>query len=294
VSQRVRIGGAIALGTLIILMSFHVSQRGSEAQEAFVIGATPREPIAIDDINRDGTPDWEEHLTERVFKAIELPPSLGTSSTGSRYTPPTTLTGKFSEAFMQDYLQGKMDGQDFTDPTAFINTAVTAIERNVQSVRHTLRDVRSIPATPEYTHTYGNILQEIATRHSNPEVTENEMIILHRALMTQDSTLLEQLRTIGDSYEAIIADTLATPVPDRLVLEHLAVLNAYEDVYADIRAGEAAFTDPLYTLARVRDYETHATALLNAYIALAKALAREGVIYTSDEPGAFYRLLETL
>lgn len=293
-SEKVRIGGAVALGTLIILASFHVSKQTTTDQQAFVIAAAPREPIKTTDINNDGTPDWEEHLADRVFKSIELPVSADIATEDSSYTPPTTLTGKFSEAFLQDYLQGKMDGQDFSDPTAFVDTAIKAIERNAASKRHNISEIYPIPTTPESAHTYGNTLQAITSQHSDPQVTENEMIILKRALEAQDSELLKPLNIIGNSYESIIADTLSMPVPDAFIVEHLAILNAYEDVYTDIRAGELAFIDPLYTLARVRDYETHATALLNAYIALAKALAREGVVYTSNEPGAFYRLLETL
>lgn len=293
-SEKVRIGGAVALGILIILASFHVSKKTSADQQAFVIAATPREPIETSDLNSDGTPDWEEHLAERVFRSIELPVSAESTADQSSYTPPTTLTGKFSEAFLQDYLQGKMDGQDFSDPAAFVDTAIKAIERNVASKRYTISDIYPVAATPEAAHAYGNALQAIASQHSNPQVTENEMVILKRALEAQDPELLQPLNTIGNSYERIIADTIRMPVPDKFIVEHIAILNAYEEVYADIRAGELAFTDPLYTLARVRDYETHATALLNAYIALAKALAREGVIYTSNEPGAFYRLLETL
>ena len=293
-SEKVRIGGAIALGTLIILASFHISKQTTADQQAFVIAATPREPIETNDFDNDGTPDREEHLADRVFKSIELPVSADIATEDSSYTPPTTLTGKFSEAFLQDYLQGKMDGQDFSDPTAFVDTAIKAIERNAESKRYSISEIFPIPTTPESAHSYGNTLQAITSQHSNPQVTENEMVILQRALEAQDPELLKPLNTIGNSYAGIIADTLSMPVPDAFIVEHIAILNAYEEIYTDIRAGELAFIDPLYTLARVRDYETHATTLLNAFIALAKALAREGVIYTSNEPGAFYRLLETL
>jgi hypothetical protein len=294
VSQKVRIGGAVALGTLIILASFHVSKQTTADQRAFVIAAAPREVIETTDLNSDGTPDWEEHLAERVFKSIELPVSAGIASDDPSYTPPTTLTGKFSEAFLQDYLQGKMDGQDFSDPTAFVDTAIQAIERNAESKRYSISEIYTIPTTPESAHAYGNTLQAIVSQHSSAEVTENEMVILQRALEVQDPELLQPLKSIADGYERIIADTVSMPVPDAFIVEHIAILNAYEAVYTDIRAAELAFTDPLYTLARVRDYETHAKALLNAYITLAKALTREGVVYTSSEPGAFYRLLETL
>jgi hypothetical protein len=260
------------------------------SQEAAIINASPRESIAATDINGNGTPDWEEYLAENIFKTIEVPPVLSATSTG--YTPPTTLTGRFSEAFLQDYLQGKMGGKDFSDPSAFLNDAIAAIENNAKSKRHNATDVLTIPTTKETAHTYGNTLQEIIAVHSTK--SENELVILGRALEAKNPELLEPLTIIAEGYANIIADTALTPVPDRFIAEHVALLNAYEAILADIRAAQAAFTDPLLTLARVRDYELHVQDLFAALKGVGRALDREGVIYTSDEPGAFYRILETL
>lgn len=293
-NDKVRIAGAIGVGVVIIALAFQASTRNAVNQASVVLAAPPREPIETVDQNGNGTPDWEEQLTENAFKTITLPTSSTTSGEAGAYTDPTTLTGKFSVAFLQDYLQGKVNGADFSDPSGFINTAVQAIEGNTMSTKHSTGEVFPIPTTKESAHTYGNALQEIVKRHSPSTPTQNEMVILQNALGTKDPAALEALVPIAEGYARIIADTVTVPVPDIFVSQHLAILNAYEEVYADIRAAQVAFTDPLYTLARVRDYDIHAQGLLSAYILLAKELAKQGVIYTSDEPGAFYRAIENM
>ena len=63
-------------------------------------------------------PDWQESLESNAFKTITTPTSTVTEGDDATYTPPTTLTGKFSEAFFKDYFTGKIKGKDFSDPTA--------------------------------------------------------------------------------------------------------------------------------------------------------------------------------
>jgi len=293
-NDKVRIAGAIGVGVVIIALAFQASTRNAVNQASVVLAAPPRDSIETTDLNGNGTPDWEEHLAENVFKTITLPTSSTTSGEVAVYRDPTTLTGKFSVAFLEDYLQGKVDGADFSDPSGFIDTAVQAIEGNAASTKHSTAEVFAIPTTQESAHAYGNTLQEIVKRHSPSTATQNEMVILQNALTTKDPEVLKALVPIADGYQRIIADTLTVPVPDAFISQHLAILNAYEEVYTDIRAAQAAFTDPLYTLARVRDYDVHAQGLLSAYILLAKGFVERGVIYTSDEPGAFYRAIENM
>jgi hypothetical protein len=295
-NDKVRIAGAVGVGVIIIALAFQASARNAANQGAVVLAAPVRESITTTDTNGNGTPDWQEHLEENVFKTIGTPTASGTLSVSasSTYTPPTTLTGKFSEAFLQDYLRGKMKGTDFSDPSTFIDTAVGAIEKNAQSIEHTAQEVVTVPTTQDSARAYGTRILEIADAHSPKQATENEMVIFAQALEANDPKQLEALAPIAEGYAGIISDTLTVPVPDAFVTQHLALLNAYEAVYSDIRAAQAGFEDPLLALARTRDYDVHAQALLTAYILIAKALTGQGVTYTSNELGSFYQAIENM
>lgn len=288
-----RIGGALCLGMFIILGAFWVRNRDSEAVSngVVVVPAPERNPIVTRDSDGDGVEDWEESVIERTFARISTPTSttLGDEDTGP-YEEPTTLTGRFSEAFLQDYLQGKMAGVDFSDPSELVGNAVTAIESNTRSKQYSKLDIIRIPTTPESLYVYGNEISAVMQKHSIDN--ENEMVILERALTAEDPELLKPLQPIREVYEKIVRDALITPVPEMLANEHLAFINASEAIKTDIAAMELAFTDPLYSLARIRKYQEDATNLYNALIGMAEVIQKEAVEYRNDEPGAFFYLFE--
>lgn len=261
---------------------------GASPQEGFIVAAAPeRAPIENLDSDGDGIADWEESLGKRAFEAISTPTSTILSEE-EEYEAPTTLTGKFSEAFLKDYFEGKVKGTDFSDPSALVDGAVKAIDSSARSKRYSPLQVERIPTTPESVHAYGNRIAEIVAMHSIQN--ENEAVILQRALQADDPELLKELEPIREVYEKVIRDAILTPVPEVLVDEHVAFLNAAEAVKTDIMAMQVAFSDPLYTLARMRTYESDATALLTSLHGMAKTFAEVGVNFRNDELGAVFSM----
>lgn len=280
-------------GVAIILGAFYVRGDGERVVNGSVVVAPAPERVAITtrDSDGNGVEDWEENLQERFFETISIPTSTADSADTEPYEPPTTLTGKFSEAFLQDYLEGKMQGADFSDPTALVGSAVKAIESSTKARRYTRLDVVQIPDSPETIREYGNRLAEIMSTHSIDN--ENEMVILDRALRADSPELLEPLGPIQEVYGKILEDALRMPVPEKLTGTHVTFLNAVEAIRTDLGAMRVVFEDPLYALARIRGYEADATSLLNSFEAIARTLTANGVMYRNEEPGAFFYLFES-
>ncbi len=289
----VRIGGALAIGIVIISGAFYVKNtQGTEANGRIVVAQAPeRTYIETTDSNKDGVKDWEENLRGKVFETIATPPTTISTPTDEAYEPPTTFTGKFSEAFFKDYLQGKIDGVDFNDPSGLVGNAVTAIEQNTASKKHSRLELTIVPSTPDAIHAYGNRVSEIMKTHSIEN--ENEALILKRALDTNEPKVLEALAPIYSVYANTITDTLRMEVPSDFVEVHINLLNAYESIKTDIGAMQTAFTDPLYTLARVKNYEDDAKNLFTAFETIAKKLNSTGTSYTNDETGSFFYLFDS-
>lgn len=288
----VRIGGALGVGVVIILGALVANTIGNETPVgAVVVSKAPeRQYIASQDSDGDGVKDWEENLQGKVFETIETPTSTSFANVVEPYEPPTTFTGKFSEAFFQDYLQGKIDGEDFSDPSAFVGNAVTAIEQNTQSKKHSRVELTIIPDSPESIHEYGNTFAEIM--NSSVVSVENEGTILQKALTANDPTILEKLTPIRDAYVSYISQGLAMEVPESFALLHVTALNAFESILTDVEAMQIAFTDPLYALARTKGYEADATALYDSLQKINQKLSENGVTYTNDEPGSFFYLFD--
>lgn len=288
---KVRIGGAVGAGTLIVLSALFVRNQNSTAEGAVVVQASPRTYIETKDANKDGVEDWKSNLKNSVFETITAPTSSSSSSTLSAYLPPTTFTGKFSEAFLSDYLSGKMQGKDFSNPTEMVQNAVTAIDKNTQSKQHTRSELHIVETTPETLMAYGNKIAY--TIQSDSIQNENEAVILQRALKANDPKILEDLAPIAGVYEHMIADSLDAMVPKDVVDEHIALLNAYEAILYDIRAMQVAFSDPLLSLARVRNYQKDAQSFYDALKAIVTVLSDKGIQYKYDSTtGSFFYFSE--
>lgn len=295
VNSNIRIGVAGAVGILLILGAFYVSKNTTAQTQkstgSIIAQKLLRESIEVKDDNNNGVPDWKEGLGGATFNTITAPSSTSPYAFDVKpYTPPTTLTGKFSEAFLQDYLQGKMQGKDFKDPTAFVNTAVKAIDTSTQSKKHTRAELILIPTTDESLRTYGNEIAGITQKNSTK--SDPEMVILQEALQKNDPTILDKLKPIHDGYTQIIADTRVVRVPDTLAVAHVELLNAYEAILTDIIAMQMSFDDPLLALARVRNYEHDTQSLYDALKKIADVFTQNNIQYNQTEPGAFFYIFD--
>lgn len=287
-----RIGGALALGILIILGALSVQKNGGGEALAgqVIVSAEPnRTYIETKDSDADGINDWEEDLHTGIFETIDTPSQILEES--ESYVPPTTFTGKFSEAFFKDYMDGKMNGADFADPTEFIGKAVGAIDANSQSKRHSRLELSIVSDSDEVIHEYGNELALIMK--SGEPATESEAAILQNALTANDPAILEKLVPIQAGYTKYIASALRMNVPASFVDKHLQLLNAFEAMLTDIEAMQIAFIDPLYSLARMRGYEDDTKLLFTTLQSISVSLIEKGTTYTNDEPGALIYLFES-
>lgn len=294
-NSNIRIGVAIVVGVLIILGAFYVNKNTTTQTQkstgSIIAQKLLRESIEVKDDNNNGIPEWKEGLGDAAFDTITAPSSTSPYAFDVKpYTPPTSLTGKFSEAFLQDYLQGKMQGKDFNDSTEFVNTAVKAIDTNTQSKKHTRAELTLIPTTEESLRAYGNEIVSIMQKNSTK--SDPEMVILQDALQKNDVTVLDKLKPIHDGYTQIIADTSVVDVPDALASTHIELLNAYESILTDIIAMQMSFDDPLLALARVRNYEHHAQSLYDTLKKIADVFTKHNIHYDKTEPGAFFYIFD--
>jgi hypothetical protein len=294
VKGSIRIVGALGVGIVIVLGALYASTTGVIGEQGgSIIAATTheRDYIESQDSDGDGIKDWEENLQTKFIASINASTTPASQGEEIDSAPPTTLTGKFTEAFLQDYLEGKMNEEDFSDPSGFLENAVTAINQNSASIHHSRLEIPVVETTDITVREYGNALAEILRTHSISN--ENEAVILSKALEANDPVLLEALAPIKNVYTGTIEDALRMNVPDELADEHMNLLNVLEAIRTDIEAMQVAFTDPLYALARIRFYEKDTKDLFNAFQTIAQVLTQHTVTYAKEEPGAFFYLFES-
>lgn len=282
---------AFGVGVILIGGSFYVSASG-ETVPGDVTAITPSAPerqyIKPSDSDGDGISDWaEELLRDRESLSRDLDPA-------QEYVLPSTLTGRFSIKFFQDYLTQKGLGSSGEDKDELAKKAIEILEREAKDRIYTLDDITlSLDDSPEARKAYGNRIAAITADYDVPSKLD-EIEILNRALQSENPKRLEELDPIIQSYKNYFEETKKTPVPPGLARQHVDLLNVYNALLNDITAMRYMFEDPLLGTIRFKRYNDDVAGLVYVYYNIDRTLKRTGVSYSEDEPGAMFNQLSIL
>ena len=281
-----RIGGALALGAIIVAGAFFLQSPAGDqngANVSAVVWGDGKTYIRSTDSDRDGMSDWEEELRDMTLRAT---PDAETyvGPTNESVGEPTTLTERFSRAFFEQYVRSDASGMLTTENKGkFLDASIATLEDSSRDTLLNRNDITIGDDTETTLRAYGNSLTEIIDRHSFE--TENEITILERAVQSDSEEELKKLTNIANAYDAILTDTLTVSAPEGLVNEHLALVNAYQAIRNDIEAMEQSFVDPLYAMIRVKRYTDDVSALHQSLKRIYARIDAEGIVYADDEWG---------
>ncbi len=281
-NPNIRIAFALLLASVLIAGALLIKDAqlrktaGQQDAVAVVTNVPERQPIETRDKNQDGVPDWQEALL--VTNALDL------ASTSAGYQQPDTLTEQFALEFFQDMVRSKNYGAFGSTPDEIALSASEALAQRAQDVLITSNDINiSADNSPEALSAYGEAVAKIIATYSQPD-TINEAIILEKALQTQEESELNKLDTIISVYKNYLNETKELYVPSSQIKNHLALLNSYQAILTDIEAMRVAFTDPMYTLIRLKRYQDDASGLYVAIINLYNSLIMEGAQWNNNSP----------
>lgn len=279
VDSKKRIAGAFLVGALLVTMAFLVSQKNSDAAQsggALVVAAPPRTYIDVEDMNKDGVPDWQDMLIQTDPVVI---PQASTT-----YTEPDTITGKFALNFFKDFARAKTFGMFGNSDEELVQEATDALLAQGVDELFTEKDIIIHPLSDtESLRSYGNKVAQIILAH--PREGDSEALILQDALRYEEPERIEELKPIALSYTTMVKNLLETPVPEPYTKQHLDFINALSAVREDIRGMELIYEDPLYTLVRMKRYEDDVLGMSNALTGLFMKLYQTGnVRWVEGEP----------
>ncbi len=275
--------GAILAGTAIIAGALLLRDSADPLAEATVVNgeavvvtaAPKRSAIPINDSNNDGVADWQESLQKTEPIAV-------TENASSSFDAPDTLTEQFALEFFEQMVRNESNGEFGKDPQAFVSAFNGALVNQASDEPLDRDDIRTTENNSPSTLTqYGEAVAVIMNRHDE-ESNENEAVILERALRDGNAAELAKLNGKIQVYSNLLKDTVALQVPSRVAAEHLALLNAYQALLADISAMQNAFNDPMKALLRMKRYQDDATGLTTAIGNLYTALLTNGASWPAD------------
>lgn len=233
--------------------------------------------IPVDDKDADGIPDWQSTLN---ISTIYLNDEAATT---------TTMTKTASLAAELATLS--LSGNSLTNNSALNNLSarLTAESMDEQYDRSSIRISNSNDA--DSLRRYGNRVAEITFEYAPKKGTENEMVILNRAMSLDDAAAIEKLDPIIVSYEGMLSAMLVTEVPSNLVKEHLSLINVYNAILNDLRAFRNVFEDALPAMTRLRRYQADTEALYLAISNLYLKIDQSGIKWSeSDIASSFIKI----
>lgn len=248
-----RILGAFLVGAGLIAFAYYYSpihQPADDASLAVVAGPAPiRGAISIGDSDNDGIPDWQEE-----FRRTE-PIRLAQKEEVATYTPPQTLTDTLAIELFEGSVLGNTPSTLGRSQEELLRYASAEIEKASQDTLYTLRDLVLInDSSTERLRVYGNRVAAIALQNGVPVGSRSELTIIEHALRASDESVLAELDARIEAYGKMVEEMHAVEVPSVVAERHLNLLNAYNALYEDLKGMRAAFSDPLYTMVRLKRY----------------------------------------
>lgn len=263
-----RVKGSILIGFALVASALVLSQyRGGIAPQApaqavtdannepVTASAPKREAIPVVDSNNDGVPDWQELLNDT--EPLVLPDE-------DSFAQPETVTGQFALEFFETYVSNEGYGAFARSPEEIVDSASDSIIQQTRDRLYTEQDIKLYAASPEQIRQYANAVADIMFAYPLPEETRNEIVIMEEAVTRGNRDALAELTPIQRSYESMVSDMLALPVPRTLMKEHLDLTNVYQALASSIAAMQNTYEDPLPALVRLRRYQDDVIGLNTA------------------------------
>ena len=273
--------------------------------------------VADLDSDKDGLRDWEEHLwkTSAMNKDTdgdgtsdgeEVSMNRNPTVKGPRdsmretidlednLTPESladlTATERLSREFFVKYMSYKKGGKSLTKAEQnqlLEETLQKATEEVTLGKTYSEKDIVITTANDTGAYElYGNSIGSAILRNSFK--TENELVLLERALRTRSVDDLNTIGKIAAGYRAILADFLLVPTPKDLVKEHVRLISNIDTIATALKNMTLIASDPVQSIVAVANYESYVNELLASIQDIQSTLRQHDVTYSPEETGAIF------
>jgi hypothetical protein len=247
------------------------------------------------DTDGDGTKDGEEVKLGRnpsikgpkdiVDTKTAIKASADSSVTTKRVVTPTDLLAR---DILAKYMEAKQTGAEL--PDGIENQIVQSVIANNSFSAGTLPKIYSQSSLKTFNSntsndfkTYGNTLGSIIKENSVS--SENELLILEKAIQTQDKQALAKLDIIIASYRNIVKELLAVSVPTTAAEFHADLINGFNAAIASDEDMKKLFDDPIVALYSTQSYQKAVIDISDSMRSMYLLFQARGVEYTNSEPG---------
>lgn len=248
------------------------------------------------DTDEDGTPDGQE-IKENRNPLVSGPNDglletvLPLADTNSQNQGKETLTEILGKEIIGAALTAKIqNGQPLSEEqkSEIMSTFVSSLDTlsKSDSIAYESKDVRLVPAgDPEKTRLYGNGVAAIIKKYFDP-IDESELDVFQSALKNQDEAKLEKLENLSAAYEKSSKEISAIDVPYEFLEKHLAVINSFHQISAELKNMQKVLSDPALGLVAVKQYKESSQKAYEALRDINNYFTKNGIVFDKKESGS--------
>ncbi|MFA5997830.1 MAG: hypothetical protein WC814_00310 [Candidatus Paceibacterota bacterium] len=325
---RVLIAALLAMG--LIVGSFMLA-RGIESPRSAQASAETAllQAIASKDTDGDGLPDWEEALYgtssstadtfklgmtdgEAVARGLIVPKAISdiavktsapADADADGLPPPAaegTLTAAFAQHFFTLYLAAKEanGGANLSESgmASIANEALSSLSSAITAAPDfkAAKDLKVSGSGPEALKAFA-AAAEAVLRKNTTSATKNEVLYLEDAVQKNDARALSYIAGIAKGYRESAVGLSMLAVPQELVADDLALINAMVRISEIITDFARVNDDPLAAMLALGQYPAAVQSLGEAFIRVGAQYRDAGISLSAGTPGAaFVNLISDL
>ncbi len=281
------IGFALVAGSYTLSNFGQLSEKDQTTPDVYAVttaaNADTRTYIEVSDKNSDGVEDWQEEFVNQTPLVI----SADVAST-TAFAIPNTVTDRMGIELFQSVLQAKGRGNVGPQRAQIVSETADLLRQNtVKDTLFTRANITVIDTSNEAIRTYANTLASILVNNNVPG-SESELVIIDRALKTENASELNKLDPIIAMYKTMRDQTMDTPVPRGFEKQHLDLVNVYQALYATLTDFKLIYSDPVVALLRVKRYQDDATGLGYALQNMYRALEPHAALLQPEDPALVF------
>lgn len=217
--------------------------------------------------------DWKKMLT-----TVDTVGNIVTDLTANSQSAieDTTLTAQISRDFMSEFIRLKGSGQEITQADIDNLTQKvlnTSDYTTTEGAVYNELNIQIVDANKENLVIYRNSVSA-SIKKGLAQIQEDPSFIVTRALSSENKKELAKLDPIINANKTIIIEFLNINVPKNAVSIHLALLNSFSSILADLEAMRVVFEDPIRSFSAINRYDGDKSNFITALNALSQFLVK--------------------
>ena len=234
--------------------------------------------------------DWQatlDNIQAQQANRLPTPPDPETVQSLLHNAQTANVTDSIGRSLLINVTDASAQGLGADQPTQdqLVAAAMQQIQNiSAQSKQYSIADLKVVADSKDAVHTYGNGLALALSKH--PHASVGETLTILGSQINGQSTDLAQLGIIAKEYEALASDLAAVPVPVSLAQYHMQAINDDETMAASFAHMETISSDPMRGLAGLKIFNDTAQDEQGVFISIAQVFAKDGILFTKDDPGA--------